>query len=162
MTTNKHLKRRVRSRAARTGEPYATALRRIRLEQETRMSSTTTDVHDVLTHCSFCGKPHTAVDKLIAGPGVYICNKCVALSATIIDNPAARTASTRSSRRDYPTEDILAMLPVLVRSAERVEAELAGWIGRLRERQIEWQAIAAATGMSVDTARQRFDTVLPE
>jgi hypothetical protein len=101
------------------------------------------------------------VDKLIAGPGVYICNKCVALSATIIDNPA-RTASTRSSRRDYPTEDILAMLPVLVRSAERVEAELTGWIGRLRERQIDWQAIAAATGMSVDTARQRFDTASPE
>jgi hypothetical protein len=157
MTTRKHLKRRVRSHAARTGEPYATALRRIRLEQETRMSSTTTEVHDVVAHCSFCGRPHTAVDKLVAGPGVYICNECVALSATIIDNPA-RIPSARSSRRDYPTEDILAMLPVLARSAERVEAELAGWIGRLRERQIEWQAIAAAAGMSVDTARLRFDT----
>ncbi len=28
-------------------------------------------------HCSFCGKRETQVDRLIAGPGVYICNECV-------------------------------------------------------------------------------------
>ncbi len=30
-----------------------------------------------LTTCSFCGKLHTEVQKLIAGPGVYICDSCV-------------------------------------------------------------------------------------
>ncbi len=30
-------------------------------------------------HCSFCGKPDSQVERLIAGPGVYICNECVAL-----------------------------------------------------------------------------------
>ncbi len=30
-------------------------------------------------HCSFCGKPESQVERLIAGPGAYICNECVAL-----------------------------------------------------------------------------------
>jgi ATP-dependent Clp protease ATP-binding subunit ClpX len=34
--------------------------------------------------CSFCGKSQTHVEKLIAGPGVYICDGCVALCAEII------------------------------------------------------------------------------
>lgn len=36
--------------------------------------------------CSFCGKSQDQVDKLIAGPGVYICDECVSLSKEIIDN----------------------------------------------------------------------------
>jgi hypothetical protein len=52
------------------------------------------------------------------------------------------------------------MLPALARSAARVEAELAGWIGRLREQGADWQAIAGAVGMSADGARQRFETAV--
>jgi ATP-dependent Clp protease ATP-binding subunit ClpX len=37
----------------------------------------------VLT-CSFCGKHQRQVNKLIAGPGVYICNECVDLCVEII------------------------------------------------------------------------------
>ena len=36
--------------------------------------------------CSFCGKNREAVDKLIAGPSVYICNECISLSYNIIVN----------------------------------------------------------------------------
>lgn len=36
--------------------------------------------------CSFCGKSQDQVDKIIAGPGVYICNECISLSKEIIDN----------------------------------------------------------------------------
>ncbi len=36
--------------------------------------------------CSFCGKSQDQVDKLIAGPGVYICDECVNLSKEIIEN----------------------------------------------------------------------------
>lgn len=35
-------------------------------------------------HCSFCGKARDDVDKLIAGPNVYICNECVVLSYNIV------------------------------------------------------------------------------
>jgi len=37
-----------------------------------------------LPKCSFCGKGHDEVKKLIAGPSVYICNECVALCNEII------------------------------------------------------------------------------
>ena len=37
-----------------------------------------------LPKCSFCGKGHDEVQKLIAGPSVYICNECVALCNEII------------------------------------------------------------------------------
>ncbi|NLD34432.1 MAG: ATP-dependent Clp protease ATP-binding subunit ClpX, partial [Clostridiales bacterium] len=30
-------------------------------------------------NCSFCGKPQNEVERLIAGPGAYICNECVHL-----------------------------------------------------------------------------------
>src|SRR5579863_256978 len=38
-----------------------------------------------LTMCSFCGKSHAEVKKLIAGPGVYICDNCVVLCKTVLD-----------------------------------------------------------------------------
>jgi ATP-dependent Clp protease ATP-binding subunit ClpX len=34
--------------------------------------------------CSFCGKHQRKVDRLIAGPGVYICNECVDRCVEII------------------------------------------------------------------------------
>lgn len=38
-----------------------------------------------LTMCSFCGKSHAEVRKLIAGPGVYICNECISVCSTILN-----------------------------------------------------------------------------
>lgn len=35
--------------------------------------------------CSFCGKPQEQVRKLVAGPGVYICDECIELCTEIID-----------------------------------------------------------------------------
>ena len=36
--------------------------------------------------CSFCGKTQEQVDKLIAGPGVYICDECIELCQDIMDD----------------------------------------------------------------------------
>ena len=38
-----------------------------------------------LLKCSFCGKTQKQVKKLIAGPGVYICDECIDLCNEIID-----------------------------------------------------------------------------
>ena len=38
-----------------------------------------------LTMCSFCGKSHAEVKKLIAGPGVYICDSCILVCKGILD-----------------------------------------------------------------------------
>jgi ATP-dependent Clp protease ATP-binding subunit ClpX len=38
-----------------------------------------------LTMCSFCGKSHAEVRKLIAGPGVYICDGCISICKSVLD-----------------------------------------------------------------------------
>jgi ATP-dependent Clp protease ATP-binding subunit ClpX len=44
-----------------------------------------------LTMCSFCGKSHSEVKKLIAGPGVYICNECVDVCSNILEKELTGT-----------------------------------------------------------------------
>ena len=59
-----------------------------------------------LTMCSFCGKSHAEVRKLIAGPGVYICDNCINVCKGILDkelNEDARRQTT-SLRVPKPAE----------------------------------------------------------
>jgi ATP-dependent Clp protease ATP-binding subunit ClpX len=46
-----------------------------------------------LLKCSFCGKSQKQVKKLIAGPGVYICDECIDLCNEIIEEELAEPAS---------------------------------------------------------------------
>jgi hypothetical protein len=39
-----------------------------------------------LLACTFCGRPQNKVRKLIAGPGVYICEGCIALAARVLSS----------------------------------------------------------------------------
>ena len=48
--------------------------------------------------CSFCGKTQEQVDKLIAGPGVYICDECIELCMGIIDEDMERTRRVPGKR----------------------------------------------------------------
>ena len=36
-------------------------------------------------YCSFCGKPQSSVKKIVAGPGVYICDECIGLCTSILE-----------------------------------------------------------------------------
>lgn len=78
--------------------------------------------YDSHLKCSFCGKSQEQVRKLIAGPGVYICDECVELCNEILDeelmeegtplsSPAAR-AETKPARKRSHSEGIsLSNLP---------------------------------------------------
>ena len=129
------------------------------------MSATATNTEDVIASCSFCAKSNTEVMKLVAGPGVFICNECVELSATIIAGTVDETPEESARRRaefvDRSPQDILALLPALARSAAQVEDDLARWVGRLRGLGIDWQRIADVLGMNVDAAKQHFETQPP-
>ena len=47
--------------------------------------------------CSFCGKKENEVEKLVAGPSVYICNTCVRIATDIIDNSPPQGPGVRST-----------------------------------------------------------------
>ena len=59
-----------------------------------------------MTLCSFCGKSQAEVKKIIAGPGVYICDSCVNVCKTIIDREvkAPATDSRPAIRLVKPSE----------------------------------------------------------
>jgi ATP-dependent Clp protease ATP-binding subunit ClpX len=50
-----------------------------------------------LTMCSFCGKSHAEVRKLIAGPGVYICDSCITVCKNILDKETKEEARRTTS-----------------------------------------------------------------
>src|SRR5436190_2475614 len=60
-----------------------------------------------LTMCSFCGKSHSEVRKLIAGPGVYICDSCINVCKNILDKELsddARRHTTTTIRVPKPID----------------------------------------------------------
>ncbi|MDJ1176517.1 ATP-dependent protease ATP-binding subunit ClpX [Roseofilum capinflatum] len=63
--------------------------------------------YDSHLKCSFCGKSQEQVRKLIAGPGVYICDECVELCNEILDEELFDSSSTSappSPRRGEPAQ----------------------------------------------------------
>ena len=57
-----------------------------------------------LLKCSFCGKSQKQVKKLIAGPGVYICDECVDLCNEIIDEELTETEEVSFAELPKPHE----------------------------------------------------------
>src|SRR6187399_462288 len=74
--------------------------------------------------CSFCGKSQRQVKKLIAGPGVYICDECIDLCNEIIDEEL--TAPTTLDLDNLPKPlDIYSVLNDYVVSQEEAKRTLA-------------------------------------
>lgn len=81
--------------------------------------------YDSHLKCSFCGKSQEQVRKLIAGPGVYICDECVELCNEILDEelfdsgsappnpptPRPQPAPTPNKRRNTPSRITLNQIP---------------------------------------------------
>jgi len=59
---------------------------------------------DALLKCSFCGKSQKQVKKLIAGPGVYICDECIDLCNEIIEEELAEPAELELNELPKPKE----------------------------------------------------------
>ncbi len=62
--------------------------------------------YDSHLKCSFCGKSQEQVRKLIAGPGVYICDECVELCNEILEEelmPSAESTPTKGKKNKRPT-----------------------------------------------------------
>ena len=75
--------------------------------------------------CSFCGRPHTDVAKLIAGPGIYICDGCVNLCVDIL---AEATKAEPPSLPEWATlsdDELLQRIPFIAASAANIDAGFA-------------------------------------
>ncbi|MFV0338901.1 MAG: ATP-dependent Clp protease ATP-binding subunit ClpX [Chthoniobacterales bacterium] len=55
-----------------------------------------------LTMCSFCGKSHAEVKKLVAGPGVYICDSCINVCKGILDKELDTTSRDKKPQLKIP------------------------------------------------------------
>jgi hypothetical protein len=111
----------------------------------------------VIASCSFCGKPNTQVERIVAGPGVYICNECVALSQQVMDATTTRSVPQVAPWQQIDDVDaVLENLPRIARTGALVEETLTGWVRRARELGATWARIGEALGMTRQSAWARF------
>ena len=107
-----------------------------------------------MLNCSFCAKDQDHVQKLVAGPGVYICNNCVDLCVNII-------ASEKSSGRvpewsEMTDQQMLDRLPHIASTVAHVEESMDQWVGELRRRGVTWGRIGEKLGIARQSAWERF------
>ncbi len=77
-----------------------------------------------LLKCSFCGKSQKQVKKLIAGPGVYICDECIDLCNEIIEEELSETTELKLDELPKPQE-IFSFLDEYVVDQERAKKVLS-------------------------------------
>jgi hypothetical protein len=106
--------------------------------------------------CSFCGLPHTEVAKLIAGPGIYICDGCVDLCVGVLAESAAAEPPSLPEWAALSNDELLQRIPHIAASAANIEAGLRERVDQLRERGVSWARIGAALGMTRQSAWERF------
>jgi hypothetical protein len=110
-------------------------------------------------NCSFCTKPSSAVAKVIAGPGVYICNECIQLCNDILEQEqqASSPGTQLPAREEAMTdEEILALLPRIASVSEQTDASLQRLVTVLRSRGVTWARIGAALQITRQSAWERF------
>ncbi len=88
--------------------------------------STLTESGDMLK-CSFCGKSQKQVRKLIAGPGVYICDECIGLCNEIIEEELGEVVTTKTfDETELPKpKEIFAALDEYVIGQEQAKRALS-------------------------------------
>jgi hypothetical protein len=116
----------------------------------------------VTAACSFCLKSPGSVDKMIGGPGVFICNECVALCNDILAQEGAKKTdppapdAVASWQQRLSDDELLSHLPKIQAAALQVQQHLTAWVRQARERGITWTRIGEALGMTRQSAWERF------
>ena len=104
-------------------------------------------------HCSFCGASESLVSKLLAGPGVFICGGCVERCNDILAGEGSPAFATLETMSD---EELLATLHPASAAVESMRGMLAQRVSELRGRDVTWERIGAALGVSRQAAWERF------
>jgi hypothetical protein len=104
-------------------------------------------------YCSFCRKDEHTVEKLIGGPGVYICDACVCLCNKIL---AGKPVSPFPGWETLSDEALLETLRPAAVTVKTVEETLKQHVQQLRGRGVTWTQIGEALGTSRQAAWERF------
>jgi hypothetical protein len=104
-------------------------------------------------HCSFCRKDRDHVAMLVAGPAVHICDACVALCSQLLTGKPTAAFAGWASLTD---EEFLATLPAASAALDAAEEKLREHVDMLRKRNVSWERIAAALGVTRQAAWSRF------
>src|ERR1700676_1480646 len=92
--------------------------------------------------CSFCRKPQTDVQMLIAGPGVFICDECIALCVPIVTDVSAKMDPRQAPQRILPeatsTEQLMSVLKGYNGAFESIGDSMQDVVDILREREVSW------------------------
>ena len=114
----------------------------------------------VQVRCSFCAKPSSEVGKVIAGPGVYICNECVGLCSDILRDEQRKSPAPEAQlpawEETMTDEQMLDLLPRIAAVGEQTEASLQRLVTTLRQRRVTWARIGAALQITRQSAWERF------
>ena len=119
--------------------------------KETATEDVTADVV-----CTFCLKPTSDVASMVAGPGVFICNECVALCVELIETKPAGMPKLASWKERVSDQELLTTVPKIAAAGTQVDRQLAEWVTQGRARGITWTRIGAALGMTRQSAWERF------
>jgi ATP-dependent Clp protease ATP-binding subunit ClpX len=103
--------------------------------------------------CSFCGKGEDKVKKLIAGPGVFICDQCVELCNEILRGQRGELSIGPDSE---VAEVLLEELRINATGLKQSEAQLQRAVNILRKNHVPWSQIGEAIGTSRQAAWERF------
>ncbi len=76
-------------------------------------------------YCSFCGKAKDEVDRLIAGPGVYICNECIASCHDLIEEQTLKEVTEDHKDWDYTPKQLRDFLNEYVIGQEHAKKVLS-------------------------------------
>jgi len=110
-----------------------------------------------LFRCSFCFKPQTEVQKLVAGPGVFICDACVDLCVPIMAQATTPLAPETIKTPDtMPSEHLLKILVGYNGAAEAIDTAMRDAVDVLRGREVSWAVIGESLGVSRQAAWKRF------
>jgi ATP-dependent Clp protease ATP-binding subunit ClpX len=101
--------------------------------------------------CSFCGKSHAEVRKLIAGPGVYICDSCINVCKGILDKELNEDAKRQSTTLRVPKPvEIRRALDNYVIGQERAKKVLSVAVHNHYKRILHNQSIAQQSSVQLD------------
>ncbi|MCX6498519.1 MAG: ClpX C4-type zinc finger protein [Arthrobacter sp.] len=110
--------------------------------------------------CSFCGRGGAPDRRLVAGPGICICEHCVDTARELLDfttdGSAPAAGSLGPAWEQLSDEEILRHLPEISHVGSQLEEQLKRWVGAARERNVSWSRIGAALGITRQTAWERF------